>query len=71
MELAEGELDIVPYEGGAIDLGEAAAQTLVLALDPWPRAPDADVALRAAGVLREGEEGPGNAFAKLKGLLGQ
>lgn len=29
------------YEGGEIDLGELVAQTLALALDPWPRAPGA------------------------------
>lgn len=30
--------DEEPYRGGVIDLGEAVAQTLALALDPWPRA---------------------------------
>lgn len=50
VELAEGDLDVVPYSGGAIDLGEAAAETLGLALDPFPRAPDADERLREAGV---------------------
>ena len=29
------------YEGGVIDLGEAAAEQLALALDPYPRAPGA------------------------------
>jgi hypothetical protein len=33
----EGE-DEEPYHGGVIDLGEAVAQTLALAFDPWPRA---------------------------------
>lgn len=65
VELAEADLDVVPYAGGAIDLGEAVAETLSLALDPFPRAPDADERLRAAGVLEEGEAGP---FAALKGL---
>ena len=68
-ELDEQALDTVPYAAGAIDLGEAVAQTLALALDPWPRAPEADAALRAAGVLREGEEPEHGPFAKLKGLL--
>ena len=31
--------DEVPYEGGAIDLGEAAAEQLALVLDPYPRKP--------------------------------
>lgn len=65
VELEEGDLDIIGFEGGAIDLGEAAAQTLMLALDPFPRAPDADAVLREAGVLDEQDVGP---FAALKAL---
>jgi hypothetical protein len=33
--------DEIPYTGGVIDLGEAAAEQLALALDPYPRAPGA------------------------------
>lgn len=33
--------DEIPYENGIIDLGEAAAEQLGLALDPYPRKPDA------------------------------
>jgi uncharacterized metal-binding protein YceD (DUF177 family) len=55
LELAEQDLDTLPYDGGAIDLGEAVAQEFALALDPFPRSPDADAHLRAAGVLREEE----------------
>jgi uncharacterized metal-binding protein YceD (DUF177 family) len=65
VELEEGDLDEIDYEGGAIDLGEAAAQTLALALDPFPRAPGAEERLRAAGVIGEEEAGP---FAALKAL---
>jgi uncharacterized metal-binding protein YceD (DUF177 family) len=65
IELEEGELDVLTYEGGAVDLGEAVAQTLALALDPFPRAPGADAALREAGVVSEEETGP---FAALKAL---
>ena len=65
IELDESALDEIDYEGGAIDLGEAAAQTLALALDPFPRAPGADEKLREAGVIGEGEAGP---FAALKAL---
>lgn len=32
--------DDVPYSEGVIDLGEAAAEQLALALDPYPRKPD-------------------------------
>lgn len=31
--------DEIPYEGNTIDLGEATAQQLALALDPYPRKP--------------------------------
>jgi uncharacterized metal-binding protein YceD (DUF177 family) len=65
VELEEGELDEVDYEGGTVDLGEAAAQTLALALDPFPRAPNADEKLRDAGVIGEQDAGP---FAALKVL---
>ena len=50
----------------ATDLG-AVAETLALSLDPFPRAPDADAVLRAAGVLSEDEAVTGP-FAALKGL---
>ncbi len=33
--------DAIPYEGTALDLGEAAAEQLALALDPYPREPGA------------------------------
>lgn len=64
-ELDAGDLDVIPYEGGTIDLGEAVAETLSLALDPFPRAPDADGRLRDAGVTDEAAAGP---FAALRAL---
>jgi hypothetical protein len=39
---ADGE-DEEPYEGQGFDLGEYLAQTLAVALDPWPRAPGASL----------------------------
>jgi uncharacterized metal-binding protein YceD (DUF177 family) len=76
VELAEDECDVVFYAGGAIDLGEAAAETLALALDPFPRSPDAEAVLKQAGVLSEEEarrlaeeSGPFGALAALKGKL--
>lgn len=68
MELGEADLDEIGYQGSAIDLGEAVAQTLALALEPFPRAPDADRALREAGVVGEEDSGP---FAALKALRGK
>lgn len=65
IELSEEDCDVIGYTGSAIDLGEAVAETLALSLEPFPRSPDADAALRSAGVLSEDEAGP---FAALKGL---
>jgi uncharacterized metal-binding protein YceD (DUF177 family) len=78
IELSEDECDTMFFAGSAIDLGEAAAETLALALDPFPRSPAATEALRAAGVLsedeakalREAEASPFGALAALKGKLG-
>ncbi len=69
IELSDDALDTVPIDGGAVDLGEAAAETLALALDPFPRGPNAAAALRAAGVISEDEYQPVNAFSGLKAKL--
>lgn len=72
IELGEGELDTVFYEGGAVDLGEAVAQSLALGLDPYPRSPAAEAALREAGVKSEEQARlDSSPFAALKALKGQ
>ena len=71
IELAEAELDTIFYAGGAVDIGEAVAETLLLNLDPYPRAPDAGAALQAAGVKSEEEAGPFAALAGLRDKLGK
>ena len=72
LELDEADLDILPHDGSAIDLGEAVAQSFAIALDPFPRVSDADQRLRAAGVLAEEEaerlRTEASPFAALKGL---
>lgn len=72
IELDAEDVDTIDYEGGAIDLGEAVAETLALSLDPFPRAADADAVLREAGVLSEDEvvAGPFAALQALKDKLG-
>ncbi|MDB5699358.1 MAG: hypothetical protein JWN69_2162 [Alphaproteobacteria bacterium] len=65
IELSEEECDVVFYSGGAVDIGEAVAETLALSLDPWPRTLDAEDTLKQAGVISEEEAGP---FAGLAGL---
>jgi uncharacterized metal-binding protein YceD (DUF177 family) len=69
VELSAEDCDVVEYEGAAIDVGEAVAQSLALALDPFPRCPDAEERLRTLGVLDEGEAGPFAALAGLKERL--
>ncbi len=69
IELTPDALDIIPFHGSAIDLGEAAAETMALALDPFPRSPRAEAVLRDAGVLREDEAGPFGGLAALKAKL--
>lgn len=63
IELSADDLDVMPIEDGMIDLGEAIAQTLALALDPYPRAAGADAVVATLGAE---EAGP---FAGLKDLL--
>lgn len=71
IELGEADLDTIFYRGGAVDLGEAVAETLGLALDPFPRAPDAAQALREAGVMSEEEaQAESSPFAALKDEFG-
>ena len=69
VELDGDALDIVEIEGGGIDLGEAAAETMALALDPFPRSPRAAAVLKEAGVVSEEEAGPFGALSGLKAKL--
>lgn len=70
LELAVDDLDIEPLGPHGVDVGEVAAQSLSLALDPWPRAPDVDAVLPELGIVTEEAAALGrNPFAKLKGLI--
>jgi uncharacterized metal-binding protein YceD (DUF177 family) len=66
IELSDQDCDVVFHDGATIDLAAALADSLALSLDPYPRSPDADVALREAGVLSEEQAGPFAALAALK-----
>ncbi len=66
IELGEQDCDVVFYDGAAIDLGTAIADTLALSLNPYPRSAGADAALKEAGVLSEAEASPFAALAQLK-----
>ena len=69
VELSPDALDTMFFSGGAIDLGEAAAETMALALDPFPRSPTAAEVLKEAGVKGEDDAGAFGALAGLKDLL--
>ncbi len=70
IELSAVDCDTLDYADGAIDLGEAVAEEFVLALDPFPRAPDAEARLRAAGVVDEDGLGPFAVLRELRNRLG-
>lgn len=55
--------DEIPYAGAVIDLGELAAEQLALALDPYPRRPDA--------ALPPVEDTAPHPFAALRRLRGE
>lgn len=53
IELDGDALDEIEYHGEMFDLGEAVAQTLALAIDPYAEGPNADAARRAAGIITD------------------
>lgn len=73
IELGEDDCDTLVYDGKSIDIGEAVAQSLGLALNPYPRSTDAAQILREAGVKSEAEalaeSSPFAALAKLQEKL--
>lgn len=55
IELTDAELDELPLDGDTLDLGELVAQSLALALDPWPRAPEERRAAAARHLISEAQ----------------
>ena len=66
LELAEEQLDEIAYSGTSFDLGEAVAQSLALAIDPYATSPEADRVRREKGLAEEQASGPFAALAALK-----
>ncbi|HEY6817616.1 MAG TPA: YceD family protein [Croceibacterium sp.] len=66
IELEERELDEIPFAGHVFDLGEAVAQSLALAIDPYAVGPGAEQARKDGGLLDEAAAGPFAALAALK-----
>lgn len=69
VELSDVALDSIGYDDARFDVADIIAETLALALDPWPRTPDADTWLQAHGVISEQAAGPFAALAALKDRL--
>lgn len=66
LELEEDDLDEIPFDGHTFDLGEAVAQSLALAIDPYATGPEADRVRKEAGLSDEAASGPFAALAALK-----
>lgn len=66
IELTASDCDEIEYNGTSFDLGEAVAQSLGLAIDPFACGPEAEAARRRAGIVSEGAAGPFGALAGLK-----
>ena len=58
LELTAEDLDEIEFDGTAFDLGEAVAQSLALAIDPFAVGPQAEEARRKAGLLGENANNP-------------
>src|SRR3546814_8978331 len=74
VELGEEDCDVLPMDGDSVDIGELAAETVSLALDPYPRLPDAALAEyrrlltseEEAQAAADAEKKANNPFAVLK-----
>ena len=62
-ELTEDDLDEIEYEGDSFDLGEAIAQELALAIDPYREGPDAEEAREEAGIESDENRKPSGPLA--------
>ncbi len=71
VEISLDDCDEIEFSGTMIDVGEAVAQSLALAIDPFAVGPNAEQVRRKAGLLDEGAAGPFAALAALKGKANQ
>lgn len=66
VDVGSDELDEIEYEGQQIDLGEAIAQSLALAIDPYAEGPNAERVRKEKGLAEPEPSGP--LAEALKGL---
>lgn len=67
IELEADDCDEIEYAGDMFDLGEAVAQTLGLAIDPYAEGPNADEARKRAGIT--GDDAPSGPLAEALSAL--
>lgn len=65
VELGEEDCDVLPMDGDSVDIGELAAETVSLVLDPYPRLPD-DALAEYRRLLTSEEEAQAAADAEKK-----
>ena len=68
-ELTEDDLDEIEYEGDSFDLGEAIAQELALAIDPYREGPSAEEAREKAGIESDENRKPSGPLAEALAAL--
>ena len=66
IELDAGDLDEIEFSGTQFDLGEAVAQSLALAIDPFLEGPNAADFRKNSSFFGDGTANPFSALAKLK-----
>ena len=69
IELSPDDCDEIEYSGDSFDLGEAVAQSLGLAIDPYAEGPGADEARRKAGITSDEEQAPSGPLAEALAAL--
>ena len=69
IELDAEDLDEIEYAGDTFDLGEAVAQSLGLAFDPYAEGPNADAVRVEKGIASDEDQAPSGPLAEaLKAL---
>jgi len=66
LEIDATDCDEIEYAGSHFDIGEATAQSLALAIDPFVTGPQAEATRRKAGLIDEAASGPFAALAALR-----
>ncbi|EDL47731.1 DUF177 domain-containing protein [Erythrobacter sp. SD-21] len=68
-ELTAEDLDQIEYEGDVFDLGEAIAQELALAIDPYREGPEADALRAETGIESDETRTPSGPLAEAMAAL--